>query len=120
MTNEEKLLEKKVVKFVYHIIHALEAYEYFCLAKNYTKRLLFFVKYSGIGNLVNRQTAVVDLFRQSNDSIIKVHGKTAPDSSISKGLVQKQGGEIWLKSNVGKASILYSTLPFELKVKENQ
>ena len=120
VNNALKFTDQGIIKFGYHIIQAHETNESFNIAKSNTKRLLFFVKDSGTGIPLDKQGIVFDRFRQSDDSSTKAYGGTGLGLSISQGLVQILGGEIWLKSELGKGSTFYFTLPFESKVKEKQ
>ena len=80
----------------------------------YKKRdIVFFVKDTGIGMNEEEQKIIFDRFRQVSSSYNKLYGGTGLGLSISKGLAEKLGGKIWVKSELGKGSSFYFSIPFK-------
>lgn len=71
----------------------------------------FFVKDSGIGIPENMQDEIFNRFTQTNETISDLYGGVGLGLSISKAFVELLGGEIWLKSEVGRGTNFYFTLP---------
>lgn len=74
--------------------------------------LTFFVEDSGIGISNNQLTEIFQRFRQADESITRKYGGTGLGLSICKGLVEMLGGEIFVKSQKGKGSRFYFTIPY--------
>jgi len=85
------------------------------------KVLLFEVVDTGIGIPEDKWDTVFDSFMQIESYITREYEGTGLGLSISKELVRLMGGEIALKSEVGKGSTFYFTIPFEFckEVKES-
>jgi signal transduction histidine kinase len=82
-------------------------------------RLLFWVKDSGIGIQVDKQSIIFDRFRQADDSLTaRQYGGTGLGLSIVQGIIKLMEGEIWLESKVGLGTTFYFSLP--LKRLENR
>lgn len=73
----------------------------------------FWVKDTGIGISPEDQPIVFDRFRQVDSSPKKNYGGTGLGLSICKAYVEMLGGDIGVKSQVGKGSRFYFTLPFQ-------
>ncbi|MDQ2177901.1 GAF domain-containing sensor histidine kinase [Marinifilum sp. D714] len=71
----------------------------------------FYVKDSGIGISEDMQEEIFNRFTQTNETISELYGGIGLGLSISKAFVELLGGKIWLKSEVGKGSNFYFTLP---------
>lgn len=71
----------------------------------------FYVKDSGIGIPEDMQNEIFNRFTQTNETISELYGGIGLGLSISKAFVELLGGKIWLKSEVGKGSNFYFTLP---------
>ena len=113
INNALKFTEEGFVTFGADFIKAGNNHEkYICNVTEYDK-VLFFVKDSGPGISEEMKTVIFDRFRQSDDSTTRKYSGTGLGLSIAKGLVQILGGEIWLKSKLGKGSVFYFTLPYE-------
>lgn len=72
---------------------------------------LFFVQDSGIGIPESKIEFVFNRFNQIDNSSGKVQGGTGLGLTISKGLVELMGGEIWCESETNKGSVFYFTVP---------
>ncbi len=77
--------------------------------------LEFFVRDTGIGIEEDRQSVIFDRFRQADESKTREFGGAGLGLSISKGLVGKLGGQMWVNSEYGKGSVFYFTIPFKYK-----
>jgi len=81
--------------------------------------LEFFVKDTGIGISEDKSEIIFERFRHSHDlSILKQEG-AGLGLSISRAYVEMLGGKIWVKSEPGKGSTFYFTIPYE-KVDEDK
>jgi CheY-like chemotaxis protein len=76
--------------------------------------LMFSVKDSGIGIEKNKIDILFESFSQADSSTTRKHGGTGLGLSISKKLVKKMGGDIYVKSEIGKGSRFYFNLTFKL------
>jgi PAS domain S-box-containing protein len=84
------------------------------------RNLLFFVKDTGIGIHENEIQIIFDRFKQAGLASRKKEG-TGLGLAISKGLVELLGGKIWVKSENGKGSEFYFTIPLhESNIKSNE
>jgi PAS domain S-box-containing protein len=72
----------------------------------------FFVKDTGIGIKPDMLTKIFERFIQATDEIHVEYGGRGLGLSISKSFVEFLGGKIWVKSETGKGSIFYFTIPF--------
>lgn len=77
--------------------------------------LEFFVRDTGIGIKKEKQNLIFDRFRQSDESKTREYGGAGLGLAISKGLVDKMGGHIWVDSEYGKGSVFYFTIPLKYK-----
>lgn len=75
------------------------------------KLLEFFVKDTGIGIPLDKQTIIFERFRQVDEARTRKFGGTGLGLAISKRLVNLLGGTIWVKSEINKGSAFYFTLP---------
>jgi PAS domain S-box-containing protein len=77
----------------------------------------FYVKDTGIGIDKDRQEAIFERFIQA-DILDKdaFHG-AGLGLSISKAYVELLGGKIWVESEIGRGSIFYFTLPYDVETK---
>jgi PAS domain S-box-containing protein len=74
--------------------------------------LLFFVCDSGIGIERGLHNKIFERFRQADLSISRKYGGTGLGLAISKGFVELLGGQIWVKSELGKGATFYFTIPY--------
>ncbi|MBT3244167.1 MAG: hypothetical protein HN352_13545 [Bacteroidetes bacterium] len=77
------------------------------------KKLLFYVRDSGIGIATEEQNAVFQHFRQLESTMSRRFGGTGLGLSICRNLVTLMGGRIWLQSEPGKGTTFYFTLPYK-------
>ncbi len=73
--------------------------------------ILFWVKDTGIGIPVEKQTYIFDRFRQGEESHTRSFGGTGIGLSIAKQIVQHLNGEIWVESESGKGSTFKFKIP---------
>lgn len=78
--------------------------------------LYFEVRDSGIGIAEERLSAIFESFQQSDSSTTREYGGTGLGLTICKKLVNLMGGEIGVKSQLGKGSVFWLTVPFEKQV----
>jgi signal transduction histidine kinase/ActR/RegA family two-component response regulator len=81
--------------------------------------LLFTVTDTGIGISEEKQKEIFKSFTQERTDTSRVFGGTGLGLTISKKLVELQGGEIYLESEKGKGSTFYVELPFESSEETN-
>ncbi len=82
----------------------------------------FTVSDTGAGIPKEKQEEVFQPFVQVNSSFTRIHGGTGLGLAITRKLVEIQGGEIHLQSEVGKGSQFYFTLlfPYNEKAKDSK
>lgn len=73
--------------------------------------LLFSVSDTGLGIPSERQSLIFQKFSQADNSINRRFGGTGLGLAISKSLIELMGGQIWFKSNEGRGTTFYFTLP---------
>jgi PAS domain S-box-containing protein len=74
--------------------------------------ILFFVRDTGIGIAPGEQKVIFDRFRQVESSHSRSYSGTGLGLAISKGLAGRMNGHISVKSETGKGSVFYLTLPY--------
>jgi signal transduction histidine kinase len=74
----------------------------------------FFVYDTGIGIQQEKFEDIFARFQQADDSVSREYGGAGLGLPISKAYVELLGGRMWLKSEVGKGSIFYFTIPFKI------
>ena len=74
--------------------------------------LEFFVKDTGIGIAKDRQRAIFERFVQADIGDKRAYQGAGLGLTISKSHVEMLGGKIWVKSEEGKGTEFYFTLPF--------
>ena len=101
LSNALKFTRKGSVEFGYEI-------------NDLKKELIFFVRDTGTGISKKDQEVIFKRFSQgrvfSKDMVIS---GTGLGLAISKGLTGLIGGEIWVKSKIGKGSTFYFTIPYK-------
>ena len=73
----------------------------------------FEVKDSGVGITQNAQEHIFEAFRQADGSTTRKFGGTGLGLSISSQLVERMGGEIGVRSEIGKGSSFFFTILFD-------
>ncbi len=74
-------------------------------------KIKFFVSDTGIGIRKDNLKDIFKRFRQADESMTRKYGGTGLGLSICQGLVSLLKGKIWVKSDVGKGSTFYFTIP---------
>jgi len=82
-------------------------------AKLHSGMILFSVKDSGIGIPEKDQRRLFEPFYQVDNMYQHKSGGTGLGLSICRGIVESQGGKIWLNSQPGRGTIFYFTLPLK-------
>jgi len=75
------------------------------------RQYMFFVEDSGIGIPDDYQDIIFEKFRQMDQSMSREFGGMGIGLTVTKQMVELLGGEIWVKSENGKGSSFYFTLP---------
>ncbi len=74
--------------------------------------LLFAVRDTGIGIPESQQARLFSAFTQSDASTTRRYGGTGLGLAICKQLAELMGGRIWMRSEAGKGSTFFVSLPF--------
>ncbi|MDP3462636.1 MAG: PAS domain S-box protein [Bacteroidales bacterium] len=82
--------------------------------------LEFYVKDTGIGIPQNRQQAIFDRFVQADIADLNAYQGAGLGLSISKAYAEMLAGNIRVKSEEGKGSIFYFTLPYNTNPKNEE
>ncbi len=75
-------------------------------------KLEFYVTDTGIGIAEEKQKAIFERFIQVDSSLSRGYEGAGLGLSISKAYIELLGGEMWLKSELGKGTTFYFTLPY--------
>jgi CheY-like chemotaxis protein/anti-sigma regulatory factor (Ser/Thr protein kinase) len=84
------------------------------------KMIELFVKDSGIGISEDKQKLIFERFRQVQDKLTRPKGGNGLGLSISKGLAELMGGEIWVKSKINTGSTFFVSIPHVTAKKPDQ
>jgi PAS domain S-box-containing protein len=76
------------------------------------KILEFYVKDTGIGVSEDKQKVIFDRFTQVDDSLTRKFGGSGLGLTISKGLIELLGGQIWATSVLHVGSQFFFTIPY--------
>jgi two-component system aerobic respiration control sensor histidine kinase ArcB len=71
---------------------------------------------TGIGISTNSVNHIFNSFRQAENSITRLYGGTGLGLTICKNLVELQGGQIGVRSELGKGSCFYFTIPYLVSI----
>ncbi|RXQ92253.1 PAS domain S-box protein [Ancylomarina salipaludis] len=69
----------------------------------------FYVKDTGIGIPKDLQKSIFGIFRQANETLSREYNGIGLGLSISKNLVERLGGKIWVESKLGEGSTFHFT-----------
>ncbi len=81
--------------------------------KESEKEIEFYVEDTGIGISPEMQQEIFKHFSQVESTGAREFGGSGLGLSISKAYVELLGGEVWLKSELGKGSTFYFTIPYK-------
>lgn len=84
----------------------------------YTRKkefLEFYVRDTGVGIPENRLEAIFERFVQAEGVVLQARQGAGLGLSITKAYVEMLGGKIWVESEVGKGTVFYFTLPFQMQ-----
>lgn len=73
--------------------------------------IIFYVKDNGIGIAKEKQPDLFKKFYQVDTSAKRHHGGTGLGLTICKGIVEGLGGKIWVRSDLGKGTAFYFSIP---------
>jgi PAS domain S-box-containing protein len=76
------------------------------------RTLMFYIIDTGIGIEPEKQKYIFNPFRQADDSNTRRFGGMGLGLAISKHIVEKLGGKIWLTSIPGSGSTFFFTIPY--------
>lgn len=110
LTNAIKFTERGGVDFSYRIVSE----------NRHNITICFLVKDTGIGISQEQQTHIFESFSQANESITRQYGGTGLGLTISKKLVELQGGSIDVKSIPGLGSEFSVELTFDKHVYDKE
>lgn len=80
-------------------------------ARDEKDKVVIMVTDNGIGIPAEEQEKIFEPFYESGSYLKHKTGSTGLGLSITKGIVESHGGEMWVKSEVGKGSTFYFSLP---------
>ncbi len=69
------------------------------------------VRDTGVGIAADRQEVIFEAFQQADDSATREYNGTGLGLSVSKSLVEIQGGRMWVESKPGEGASFFFTLP---------
>ena len=61
------------------------------------------------------QTKIFEEFQQADSSVTKKAGGTGLGLSIARHIVEMHGGQIWVKSSIGKGATFFFTVPLRVE-----
>ena len=81
------------------------------IEKNGKPSLLLAVKDTGIGMTEQQKSRIFEPFQQGDETISRRFGGTGLGLNITKNLIEKMGGNISVKSEIGNGTIFVMTIP---------
>ncbi|NNE58400.1 MAG: response regulator [Hellea sp.] len=87
--------------------------------RNGAPSLLLAVKDTGIGMTDDQRSRIFEAYQQGDESISRRFGGTGLGMNITKNLIERMGGTISVKSEIGKGSVFVLSLPIRLKSEES-
>ncbi|HKK59424.1 MAG TPA: tetratricopeptide repeat protein [Salinivirga sp.] len=75
------------------------------------RKVVFFVKDSGIGMNQKQIDYIFDRFIKLEENTTKIYRGAGLGLAISKNIVELLGGELWVESEIGKGSTFYFSIP---------
>lgn len=75
--------------------------------------ILFSVEDNGVGIPFQEQKRIFEPFFQAENAFSRKQGGTGLGLAICKGIIESQRGKIWFKSEPGKGTIFYFTIPLK-------
>lgn len=81
--------------------------------------ILFKIEDTGIGIYPENEKLIFEKFSQIDSSTRRKYGGTGLGLAICKNLLDILGGKIWFESELGKGSVFYFTLFFDLPINVN-
>ena len=73
----------------------------------------FYVEDTGIGIAEENFSLIFDRFRKIEEKALQLRSGSGLGLAISKFYVEMMGGKIWIKSELGKGSTFYFTIPLD-------
>jgi len=70
---------------------------------------------TGIGISAEKQDKLFDVFEQADNSMTRTYGGTGLGLSISSRIIEKMGGKLWVKSELGKGATFNITVKVEYR-----
>lgn len=83
--------------------------------KNGKPNFVVAVRDTGIGMTDEQKTRIFQPFKQGDESITRRFGGTGLGMNITKSLIERMGGQISVKSEIGKGSIFILSIPIKLE-----
>lgn len=84
------------------------------------ENVLFRITDYGIGISKDDKEKLFKPFSQIDPSFGREHGGTGLGLAIAKGIIQAHNGNIWVKSELGKGSTFYFSIPIKQKITEKE
>lgn len=84
------------------------------------ENVLFRITDYGIGISKDNKEKLFKPFSQIDPSFGREHGGTGLGLAIAKGIIQAHNGNIWVKSELGKGSAFYFSIPIKQKITEKE
>jgi signal transduction histidine kinase/CheY-like chemotaxis protein len=78
----------------------------------------FNIKDTGLGIPADKIDSIFNSFTQASSSVTRTHGGTGLGLTISKQLIELQGGRVWINSILGKGSVFSFEIPYKKSANE--